>query len=104
MLYEVLAASDGIEGLRFAEARRPDVVVTDLHMPGMNGIEVAKTLRAGDEPPPLIAVTADSLGIGAAESRQGQAPLFDEILIKPVTPGELVRRVRHYVVPPGEAA
>jgi CheY-like chemotaxis protein len=104
--FEVVAACDGIEGLRYAEARRPDVVVTDLHMPGMNGIEVAKTLRASDEPtPPLIAVTADSLGIRAAEPRTGGEPLFDEVLVKPVTPGELVRKVRLYVSPPeGDAA
>jgi two-component system response regulator MprA len=103
--YEVLAACDGVEGLRYAEARRPDVVVTDLHMPGMNGIEVAKTLRASQEPPPLIAVTADSLGIHAAEPSAGEEPLFDEVLVKPVTPGELVRRVRLYAPPPeGEAA
>jgi two-component system response regulator MprA len=103
--FEVVAACDGIEGLRYAEARRPDVVVTDLHMPGMNGIEVAKTLRAGEEPPPLIAVTADSLGIRAAEPREGDPPLFNEVLVKPVSPGELVRRVRLYVAPPeGEAA
>ena len=103
--FDVLAACDGLEGLRFAEARRPDVVVTDLHMPGMNGIEVAKTLRATQEPPPLIAVTADSLGIRAAEPRPGDEPLFDEVLVKPVTPGELVRKILLYVSPPeGTAA
>ena len=103
--FEVVAACDGIEGLRCAEARRPDVVVTDLHMPGMNGIEVARTLRASRQtPPPLIAVTADSLGIHAAEPEDGDAPLFDEVLVKPVTPGELVRKVRLYVSPEDNAA
>lgn len=43
--YEVLAACDGVEGLRLAESRPPDVVVTDLHIPGMNGVQVARTLR-----------------------------------------------------------
>jgi two-component system response regulator MprA len=103
--FDVVAACDGLEGLRYAEAQRPDVVVTDLHMPRMNGIEVAKTLRATDEPPPLIAVTADSLGIRVAEPRAGDEPLFDEVLVKPVTPGELVRKIRLYVMPPeGSAA
>jgi two-component system response regulator MprA len=103
--FDVVAACDGLEGLQYAEACRPDVVVTDLHMPRMNGIEVAKTLRATEEPPPLIAVTADSLGIRAAEPREGEEPLFDEVLVKPVTPGELVRKVRLYVTPPeGTAA
>ena len=73
--FEVITACDGIEGLRCAEARHPDVVVTDLHMPGLNGIEVARTLRAADDQTPaLIAVTADSLGIRAAENEDGRRP------------------------------
>jgi len=99
--FEVITACDGIEGLRCAEARHPDVVVTDLHMPGLNGIEVARMLRAADDQTPaLIAVTADSLGIHAAEHEAGDAPLFDEVLVKPVSPGKLVRPVRAYATPP----
>jgi CheY-like chemotaxis protein len=98
--FHVVAAADGIEGLRYAEAQLPDIVVTDLHMPGMNGVEVARTLHADDKPcPPIIAVTADSLGPNPggqwAEARQ----LFSEVLVKPVSPGHLVRTVQCYVSP-----
>jgi CheY-like chemotaxis protein len=98
--YDVMAASDGEEGLRYAETRTPDVVVTDLHMPGMNGVEVARTLREeAPSCPAIIAVTADSLGIEAGRGVVGERPLFDEVLVKPVSPGELVRTIRAYVAP-----
>jgi two-component system capsular synthesis sensor histidine kinase RcsC len=101
----VVAACDGVEGLRYAETRPPDVVVTDLHMPGMNGVEVARTLRVeSGAVPAIIAVTADSLGVSAAREIQGQHPLFDEVLVKPVTPGDLVRTVRAYVPAPEDEA
>lgn len=98
--YDVVAARDGEEGLRYAEAHPPDVVVTDLHMPGMNGVEVARTLRQ-EAPacPAIIAVTADSLGIETRRKTDGDRLLFDEVLVKPVSPGELVRTVRAYVSP-----
>lgn len=97
--YEVMAASDGEEGLRFVETRVPDVVVTDLHMPGMNGVEVARTLREETPAcPAIIAVTADSLGVDVGR-KEGETLLFDEVLVKPVSPGDLVRTVRAYVAP-----
>jgi DNA-binding response OmpR family regulator len=99
--YDVVAACDGVEGLRYAEACTPDIVVTDLHMPGMSGVEVARTLREESGAlPAIIAVTADSLGVSAAKERLGELPLFDEVLVKPVSPGELVRTVRAYVPAP----
>lgn len=103
--YEVIAASDGVEGLRYAETCPPDVVVTDLHMPGMNGLDVARTLRqeSGGLAPAIIAVTADSLGLGAARVTDSDRPLFDEVLVKPVSPGELVRAVRSYAPPVNES-
>jgi DNA-binding response OmpR family regulator len=96
--YDVFAASDGLEGLRYAETHTPDIVITDLHMPGMNGVEVARTLRAENcSAAAIIAVTADSLGVNAARQAHGERPLFDEVLVKPVSPGELVRAVRAYI-------
>ena len=70
-------------------------------MPGMNGVEVARTLREESGlAPAIIAVTADSLGVNAALEVVGDLPLFDEVLVKLVSPVELVRTVRAYVPAP----
>jgi two-component system, sensor histidine kinase len=98
--FNVVAAADGLEGLRYAEARPPDIVVTDLHMPGMNGVEVARTLRADRRCPPIIAVTADSLGPNPGGQWADARQLFAEVLVKPVSPGQLVRTVQGYMSPP----
>jgi CheY-like chemotaxis protein len=100
--FQVLAAADGLEGLRYAAARTPDIVVTDLHMPGMNGVEVARTLRADERCPPIIAVTADSLGPNPGGQWADARQLFSEVLVKPVSPGQLVRTVLGYVPLPGK--
>ena len=98
--FNVLAASNGVDGLRYAEARPPDVVVTDLHMPGINGVEVARSLHADRRvTPPIIAVTADSLGTNPGGEWAEFRKLFAEVLIKPVSPATLVRTVRVYVTP-----
>src|SRR5262245_54794851 len=46
--FEVLTATDGVSGLQLARTERPDVVVMDLQMPGLSGVEVAQALRADE--------------------------------------------------------
>jgi signal transduction histidine kinase len=69
--HEVIDAADGLEGVRFACAQRPDLVLVDLNIPGLDGFEVALRLRA--EPSlagvPIVAITAEgdretSLAVG----------------------------------------
>src|SRR6476619_6168446 len=70
--HEVLDAADGLEGVRMAFAERPDLVLVDLNIPGLDGFEV--TLRLRGEPSlagvPIVAITAEgdretSLAVGA---------------------------------------
>lgn len=58
--YEVTVSGDGLEGLRKAQTALPDVVLLDLNLPGMNGLEVCRELRAGDRTRdiPIIMITA----------------------------------------------
>ena len=87
--YEVLVAEDGAEGLSLALERRPSLVVLDLNLPGMDGIEVCKRLRTESDIS-IIMVTArveeedrlSGLNIGA-----------DDYVTKPFSPRELVARV-----------
>jgi CheY-like chemotaxis protein len=60
MGHTVLMASDGSEGLALARSARPDLVLLDLHMPGISGFEVARELRndEGLRAVPIIAISA----------------------------------------------
>jgi CheY-like chemotaxis protein len=80
--FEVKIASEGMAALKIAEDFRPDVVLLDIGLPGMNGFEVAHRLRAQPESRDalLIALT----GYGEAESRSRSAKAgFDFHMVKP---------------------
>ena len=84
----VAVAADGPEGLALAMSTRPEVVLVDLGLPGLDGYEVARQLRdALGNDVRLIAVT----GYGRSEDRRRSAAAgFDEHLIKPVDVDALV--------------
>ena len=80
--FEVRMAHDGQEALQMAREFRPDVVLLDIGLPGMNGFEVAHGLRSQEESRDalLIALT----GYGEAESRNRSAQAgFDFHMVKP---------------------
>src|SRR5207248_2402374 len=58
--YETVVAHDGLEGLRKAQALLPDVVILDLMLPGLGGLEVCRELRAGERTRdlPILMLTA----------------------------------------------
>src|SRR5258708_29229818 len=58
--YETILAHDGVEGLRKAQTLLPDLILLDLMLPGMNGIEVCREVRAGERTReiPIIMLTA----------------------------------------------
>jgi PAS domain S-box-containing protein len=81
--HEVLTVHDGPQALRVAETFRPDVILLDIGMPGMNGFEVARSLREkGIGPAPrIVAVTGWGKPEDQARSREAG---FDMHLVKPV--------------------
>ena len=87
--YRVLNAEDGLSGLKMATEESPDIVLLDLNLPGMDGIEVCRNIREKSDLP-IIMVTArveeddrlDGLDMGA-----------DDYVSKPFSPRELVARV-----------
>lgn len=91
--YRVIAACDGVEALRLAQIHRPDLLVTDISMPGMDGIELTKRFRAlaGSRVAPVLLLTAAG-GIGDRLSGF-EAGAVDYIL-KPFEPAELRARIR----------
>jgi PAS domain S-box-containing protein len=86
--YEVRVAYDGESALQLAEAFRPQAAVLDIGMPGMNGYELARTMRKRHGDLILIALT----GWGQESDRQRSAEAgFDRHLTKPVDPSSLQR-------------
>ena len=88
--YSVLTAADGREALTQAQAHHPDLVVLDWMMPGLNGVEVARRLRAA-EGMPILMLTARDAVEDRVEGLDGGA---DDYLVKPFAPAELLARIR----------
>ncbi len=88
--YKVLTAYDGIEALRLARESRPDLIVLDLMLPGLDGLQVCRTLR-GESDVPIIMLTAKT----AEQDRLTGLDLgADDYVTKPFSPRELAARVR----------
>ena len=86
----VTMAHNGMDAVQRVESWRPDVVVLDIGLPGMNGYEVAQVLRQRDECPALIAVT----GYGqAADTRRALDAGFRFHLVKPVDARDLMAAI-----------
>lgn len=66
--HEYLEAADGMEGIERYALHRPDVVMLDLTMPGMNGIEVIRQLKALDPQAKIIVGTADIQKLSVEEA------------------------------------
>jgi two-component system response regulator ResD len=88
--FSVMQASNGLEALRLAEETPPDLVILDLTLPGIDGLEVCRRLRAASAIP-ILMLTARS---DDADKLEGFGIGADDYLTKPFNPRELVARVR----------
>ena len=89
--FEVLTAASGQEALQIAQERYPDLVILDRMMPGLDGIEVLKRLRAADSDLPVILLTAKDAPGDQVAGLEGGA---DDYLTKPFTFAVLLAHVR----------
>ena len=88
--YRVLTAYDGIEALRLAREGHPDLIVLDLMLPGVDGLEVCRTLR-DESDVPIIMLTAKTTD---QDKLTGLELGADDYVTKPFSPRELAARVR----------
>ena len=89
--YEVLLAADGAEGLLKAGTEVPDVIVLDVGMPQMDGLQVCRALRAAGNRTPILMLTARE---AVADRIEGLDAGADDYLTKPYDVGELEARLR----------
>jgi len=88
--YAVLAADNGLSALRVVEEAQPDLVILDLGLPGMNGLDVCRELRKKSDLP-IIILTARG---EESDKIVGLELGADDYITKPFSPKELVARVR----------
>ncbi len=88
--YKVLTANDGVEALRLARESHPDLIVLDLMLPRIDGLQICRTLRAESDVP-IIMLTAKTTD---QDKLTGLDLGADDYVTKPFSPKELAARVR----------
>jgi two-component system response regulator MprA len=89
--FEVTTAADGREGIRTISSGRPDAVILDVLMPGLDGLEVCRRMRATGDRTPVLMLTARA---EVTERVAGLEAGADDYLIKPFAREELIARLR----------
>lgn len=91
--FEVFVARDGLAGLSMALHVHPDIIVTDVNMPGMDGVALVKALRADARTSQIriMMLTSEASAQGVAV---GLAAGADDYVVKPVEPQRLAARVK----------
>jgi DNA-binding response OmpR family regulator len=93
--YEIITASDGEKGLELIRNEKPDLLLLDLRLPNMNGVEVCRQVKNDRElkhiPVILFTATEDMAVAGMAKENGA-----DDYLVKPYEPGELLEKVKSF--------
>lgn len=102
--FDVLCAADGVTGLRLARERRPDLVLLDLALPEMDGLELCRRLKQPASTPavPVVVLSARSRARFGEEARGAGC---DRYLEKPQSPLQVLHEVEKVIgpAPPGAA-
>jgi len=94
--FEVIEAADGETGLAAAAAQRPDLILMDIQLPGIDGYEATRRLKADAalHAIPIIIVTSYAL---AGDDDKARAAGCDAYISKPYSPRQLLAKVREYL-------
>ena len=91
--YDVYEAFDGLSGLEMAKQIKPDLIICDIEMPGLNGFEVCAAIRETEELSKVYIIMSSTLG-SASDIQKGFRSGVDEYIIKPVVMEELLDRIQ----------
>jgi two-component system cell cycle response regulator DivK len=94
--YEIIEAVTGEQGIALAEAQRPDLILMDIQLPGVDGYEATRRIKANDalRHIPIIAVTSYAL---SGDDTKALEAGCDAYIAKPYSPRELLAKIRQYV-------
>lgn len=97
--HDVQVATDGREGIRALDAKVPDVIITDINMPGMDGIELITTFRQKRLQVPVIAISGGGLIAKDILLSNASALGAFEVVSKPFGMGQLIGAVERALQP-----
>ncbi len=100
--HHVIEAGDGVEGLRLAREKKPDLILLDVMMPGMDGLTVGRTLAADSQLAQIPVVMLSALG-GGDDIDAGLQTGAQAYLVKPFSPWELLAKVDQLAAAAGAA-
>jgi two-component system cell cycle response regulator DivK len=94
--YEMIEAVTGEEGIALAERERPDLILMDIQLPGLDGLETTRRIKANPalRAIPIIAVTSYALSGDDVKAREAGC---NDYVTKPFSPRALLAKVREYV-------
>lgn len=94
--YEVIEATDGREGVRLTRDHRPDLILMDIQLPGMDGYEATRQIKADDDVKaiPIIVVTSYAL---SGDSQKAFAAGCDAYIAKPYSPRQMLARIQEFL-------
>ena len=94
--YEMIEATDGLEGVRAATAHRPDLILMDIQLPLLDGYEATRRIRADSalRATPIIVITSYAL---SGDETKAHAAGCDGYVSKPYSPRLLLAKIREYL-------
>jgi two-component system cell cycle response regulator DivK len=94
--YEIMEAESGEQALEAVAKQRPDLILMDIQLPGMDGYEATRRIKADPalRSIPIIAVTSYAL---SGEEQKARAAGCDEYVPKPYSPRQLLAKIRQYL-------
>ena len=94
--YEVIEAVNGLDGVKTAETSRPDLILMDIQLPGIDGYEATRRIKANPEirKIPIIVVTSYAL---SGDDVKAFEAVCDAYVAKPFSPRELLAKIREYL-------
>ena len=97
--YRVVEVSDGAQALVAAETEHPDIILMDVQLPGISGLDVARRIKARTDLRhiPIVAVTSFAL---SGDDRKAFAAGCDAYVAKPYEPRELIKLIQRLLPPP----
>ena len=97
--YRVVEVSDGAQALAAAEREQPDIILMDVQLPGVSGLDVARRIKARADLRhiPIVAVTSFAL---SGDDRKAFAAGCDAYVAKPYEPRELIKLIQRLLKPP----